>query len=35
MNSDLKPRYLAIHPNRPIFVVALKKSVRIYFVTFN
>lgn len=33
--ADLKPRYLSIHPNRPIFAVALKKSIRIYYVTFN
>jgi hypothetical protein len=35
MNSDLKPRHIAIHPNRSIFAVALKKMIKIYFVTFN
>ena len=31
----MKPRHLCIHPNRPIFAVALKKMIRLYYVTFN
>ena len=34
-DSGIKIRCLAIHPNRPIIAVALKKVVRIYYVTFN
>lgn len=33
--SEAKIRQLAIHPNRPILAIALKKTIKIYYVTFN
>lgn len=35
MSSDLKPRHVCIHPNRPILAVALKTKIKIYYVSFN
>lgn len=35
LGQGIKIRHLAIHPNRPIFAIALQKTIQIYYVSFN
>ena len=35
IDASIKIRTVAIHPNRPIIAVALRKEIKLYYITFN